>query len=216
MALQLVIGNKNYSSWSLRAWLMLSHYGLAFTEIPLALDTDDFESQIDQYGPTRQVPVLIDGDLTVWDSLAICEYVSERYLDGKGWPEPMAKRAQARAFAAEMHSGFTALRQAMPMNCRAKNRSVEITPELKADIDRIDAIWTQCRAENKAEGDWLFGKFSVVDCMYAPIVMRFATYGVQTNAQQYMQTLIESPQMQHWLTEATHEQEMIQYEEVGL
>ena len=142
-SLTLVIGNKNYSSWSLRAWLLLKHLGVTFDEVVVTLDTADTREQLERYGPSGRVPVLHDGELIVWDSLAICEYVAE--LTGQGWPQARAARAVARSVCAEMHSGFTNLRTLWPMNARARNRHTVVTAALEADVERIDVLWNDCR-----------------------------------------------------------------------
>jgi glutathione S-transferase len=213
--LTLVIGNKNYSSWSLRAWLLMKHVGVAFNEIVIALDRADTREQIDRYGPSGRVPVLQHGELCVWDSLAICEYVAE--LTGKGWPQERAARAVARSVCAEMHSGFTTLRSLWPMNARARNRRTAVTPALEADIERIDEIWNDCRGRFGGGGVWLFGEYTVADAMYAPVVLRFNTYGarISQTARWYMASVLEDMVLQEWLQAAKHEQWTIAADEVG-
>jgi glutathione S-transferase len=204
--LTLVIGNKNYSSWSLRAWLFMKHVGVEFQEILVALDTADTRDQLDRYGPSGRVPVLRQGKLCVWDSLAICEYVEE--LSGKGWPQAREARAVARSVCAEMHSGFTTLRSLWPMNARARNRRTAVTAALEADVERIDEIWNDCRVRfGKDDGPWLFGEYSVADAMYAPVVLRFNTYGahVSQTARWYMATVLEDAALQEWLQAAKQE-----------
>jgi glutathione S-transferase len=161
------------------------------------------------------VPVYQEDGLTIWDSLAIAEYLAEQYPPL--WPEDKARRAKARSIAAEMHSGFFALREAMPMNCRAQGRKVQQTPALKQDIQRILAIWNECREQNAAHGPWLFGTFSIADAMYAPVVTRFHTYGVETDsvAAAYMQTLLAGAAVKRWYEAARQETEVIESEEVG-
>lgn len=215
--MKLIIGNKNYSSWSLRPWLLLSVHGIPFEEERIALDLPDTRERIALYNDAGKVPVLLDGDLTIWDSLAICEYVSERYLDGKGWPSEVAARAQARAVSAEMHSGFHAIRGRLPMNCRATERRVRPDDKLLHEIGRIDQIWSDCRARHADDGDWLFGGFSIADCMFAPVAFRFSTYGIELSAQaaDYVQRLLGIDAMQQWLADAKAEDEVIDAEEVG-
>ncbi|MDJ0624502.1 MAG: glutathione S-transferase family protein [Desulfocapsaceae bacterium] len=215
--MKLIIGNKNYSSWSLRAWLLLSAYEVPFTEERILLSLPGTAAEIGKYNEAGKVPVLHDDGLIIWDSLAICEYVSERYLDGKGWPASLEKRAQARSCAAEMHSGFFHLREDMPMNCRADERHIERSAALQKDIDRIDNLWQGLRKENAAEGPWLFGTFSIADCMFAPVAFRFATYGVELSeeSQEYAKSLLNHPEMQLWLSQARQETEVIEAEEVG-
>jgi glutathione S-transferase len=213
--LTLVIGNKNYSSWSLRAWLLMKHVGVEFEEIVIPLDTTMTREQIDQYGPSGRVPVLRDGALTIWDSLAICEYVAE--ICGKGWPQARAARAVARSVCAEMHSGFTTLRSLWPMNARARNRRTAVTAALEADVERIDEIWNECHSRFGAGGPWLFGEYSVADAMYAPVVLRFNTYGarISQTARWYMASVLEDGALQEWLQAAKHESWIIAADEVG-
>ena len=215
--MKLIIGNKNYSSWSLRAWLLLAVHDLPFEEVKISLSTEATEAEIAKYSDAGTVPVLHDLDLIVWDSLAICEYISEQYLDGQGWPAEAEDRALARSYCAEMHSSFFALREAMPMNCRAVNRSVPMTAELQEDISRIDHIWTGLRKKHAGQGPWLFGKFSIADCMFAPVVFRFSTYNATVSeiSKKYMENVLANPKIQLWLEEARKEVATIECEEVG-
>jgi glutathione S-transferase len=215
--MKLIIGNKNYSSWSFRAWLFLTANGVKFEETRVLLDTPTTQSELQQYTDAALVPVLHDLGLVIWDSLAICEYVSDKYLQGRGWPEDVSARAHARAASAEMHSGFSALRQRMPMNCRARNRQVEINSELAANIKRIDSLWVKLRSSYKNEGPWLVGQFSIADCMFAPVALRFNTYQVKVSdpAQQYADTLRNHPCVKLWVQQAIAESEILQREEVG-
>ncbi|HYL04228.1 MAG TPA: glutathione S-transferase family protein [Steroidobacteraceae bacterium] len=214
--LTLVIGNKNYSSWSLRAWLLLKHLGVAFTEVLVPLDTPDTREQLERYGPSGRVPVLHDGSVCVWDSQAICEYAAE--LTGKGWPGSREARAVARSVAAEMHAGFASLRSLWPMNARARNRRTAMTAALAADIERIDEIWSDCRHRFGAGGPWLFGaEYTIADAMYAPVVLRFNTYGARTSdsARWYMASVLEDGALQEWLQAARGEPWTIAADEVG-
>jgi glutathione S-transferase len=213
--LTLVIGNKNYSSWSLRPWLLMKHVRLEFQELLIQLDTPDTREQIDRYTPSGRVPVLRQGTLCVWDSLAICEYVAE--LSGSGWPQARDARAVARAVCAEMHSGFSTLRSLWPMNARARNRRTAVTAALEADIERIDEIWNDCRGRFGGAGPWLFGEYSVADAMYAPAVLRFNTYAarISQTARWYMATVLEDGPLQEWLQAAKQEPWTIAAEEVG-
>jgi glutathione S-transferase len=203
--LTLVIGNKNYSSWSLRPWLLMKHLAVPFEEVLVILDTPSTREDIEKYSPSGRVPVLKHGELTVWDSLAICEYLAE--LTGRGWPKAPEARAVARAVSAEMHSGFTNLRSLWPMNARARNRRTAMTAALEADIERIDEIWNDCRARFGAHGPWLFGEYSITDAMYAPVVLRFNTYGagISQTARWYMASVLEDAALQEWLQGAKHE-----------
>ena len=214
--LTLVIGNKNYSSWSLRPWLLMKHLGVSFHEHLIQLSVDSTRSEIDKHGPSGKIPVLRDGELCVWDSLAICEYIAER--TGAGWPKDVRARAVARSAAAEMHSGFVNLRSQWPMNARARNRITPMTPTLEADIQRIDQLWTDCRQHFGAgKGPWLFGEFSAADAMYAPVVLRFNTYGarVSASAREYVSTVLEDRYVKEWMSAAEQEPWTIPSEDVG-
>ena len=215
--MKLIIGNKNSSSWSLRAWLLLTANNISFEEVRVVLDTPTTHKELLQYSDTALVPVLHDGDLIIWDSLAICEYISENYLQGRGWPEDIAKRAIARSAVAEMHSRFSALRKQMPMNCRASNREVDRTNALSDDINRIDQLWSKLRNRHDLDGPWLMGQFSIADCMFAPVAFRFQTYQVKLSptAQHYANSIINHPSMQQWLQQAKHEPEILHRQETG-
>lgn len=214
--LTLVLGTKNYSSWSLRPWLLLRHLGIAFDERVIHFDTQEFATQVPQLSPSRRVPVLLHGELRVWDSLAICEYASE-LAGGRGWPADPALRAEARALAAEMHAGFPALRAACPMNARARNRRVPMTPELERDVERVTAIWDACRRRPRADGPWLFGAYSAADAMYAPVALRFLTYGLPAAgaAADYLQTALADAELRRWIADAETEGVVIPSDEAG-
>ena len=211
----LVIGNKNYSSWSLRPWLAARHAGIEFDEIRIPLYTPDAAAQIQQYSPSGKVPVWREGEFAVWDSLAICEYLAER--SPALWPADAAARAVARSVSAEMHSGFIALRTSMTMNARARGRRVAVTPEIAAEIDRIAAIWTDCRDRFGAGGPWLFGAFSIADAMFGPVVLRFVPYGVSRPGvvDDYVATWMADPHLQAWITAAEQESEVLEQFECG-
>jgi glutathione S-transferase len=193
----LIIGNKNYSSWSLRAWFLLREAGIDFDEHRILLDTDTTGEEIAVYSAAGRVPILVLDGVTVWDTMAIAEH--------------------ARSICAEMHSGFEVLRQHMPMNCRAMGRRVPLPDELTDDIDRIMAIWTDCHRRYGDIGPWLFGDFSVADAMYAPVALRFRTYGINLNesARFYPKRVLESEAMQEWLAACESEVEVIEREETG-
>lgn len=209
--MKLVIGNKNYSSWSLRPWLALKMAGIAFEEVRIALDQPDTKAKILRYSPTGKVPCLIDGDLTVWDSLAICEYVNETHANGRMWPKDRATRATARAVTAEMHSGFAALRTYLSMDIRARKpaRGAEAQrlAGVQADIARIVAVWTA--ALDASGGPMLFGEFCIADAFYAPVVTRFATYGVELPPLlvAYSEHVFALPPMRDWVAAAQAEVE---------
>ena len=213
----LIIGNKNYSTWSLRTWFLLREAGIEFEEHRITLDVADTRAQIAEYTDAGRVPVLILDGSTIWDTLAIAETVAERWPDKQLWPTDSAARAHARCVSAEMHAGFETLRNSMPMNCRAMGRKVSLPDELTADIDRIIAIWSDCHKRYSAAGEWLFGTFSVADAMFAPVVLRFRTYGINLpdSAAVYAKRLLESSAMQEWLAAAETEIEVIEHDETG-
>ena len=212
----LVIGNKNYSSWSLRPWILARHLDLAFAEELIPLDQADSSARIHAINPAGRVPVLRHGELLVWDSIAICEYLCE--LAGRGLPKGREARALARSLSAEMHSGFQDLRQLWPMNARARGRRTPMTPALQRDIARIDALWCQARARADGAGPWLFGEYSMADAMYASVALRFQTYGARLSApaQQYMATTLADGVLQEWCAAAAAEPWTIAHDEVGV
>jgi glutathione S-transferase len=212
----LVIGNKNYSSWSLRPWMLLRHLGLPFDELQIVLSQPDTQAQIARHSPAGRVPVLRHGELTLWESIAIGEYLCE--LTGRGWPREPAARALARVVSAEMHAGFGALRNQWPMNARATGRRTPMTAELAADIRRIDALWCDIRHRFGAHGPWLFGDYSLADAMYAPVALRFRSYGATLSApaQAYLDTTLADAPLRQWLADAELEPWTISYSEVGL
>jgi glutathione S-transferase len=207
--LALVIGNKNYSSWSMRPWVAMKHAGIPFVEHRIALYQPDSKRRILEHSPAGKVPVLKDGTTAVWDSLAILEYLAERFPDRGLWPRSAAGRARARAASAEMHSGFAALRTHMPMNLRNSYPGQGLTRDVEADIARIVGLWTDCRAT--ASGQFLFGDFCIADAMFAPVATRFLTYGVRLPSvcQRYVDTLVALPAMQAWYADARAEREAI-------
>lgn len=201
MSLTLVIGNKNYSSWSMRPWLALRASGIAFDEMLIPLYTGAADKQrILEVSPAGKVPVLIDGDVTVWDSLAIIEYAAERFPNARLWPSDRAARALARSVSAEMHSGFATLRNECGMNLHRKVGPKPLSAAALADIARIERIWTDCRRRDGGAGPFLFGSFSAADAMYAPVVHRFHTYAIEVGpeAKGYMEAMMALPAFQQW------------------
>jgi glutathione S-transferase len=209
--LKLVIGNKNYSSWSMRPWVAMKAFGIPFEEVRIGLDRPDTTARVAQYSAAGRVPVLIDGRTTIWDSLAICEYLAEQFPDKAMWPHDVAARATARSICAEMHSGFTGLRSAMWMNVRASFPGKGRTPEAQADIGRVCEIWENCLTRFGPH-QFLFGDFSIADAFYAPVVMRFRTYRVALAPalHAYMNRVIEHPAVAQWVAGAMAENERIE------
>jgi len=213
MSLALVIGNKNYSSWSLRPWLAMKQAGLAFDEGRVSLRQPGTTERILQYSPSGRVPCLVDGALTVWDSLAICEYVNEQYAANNLWPRDVAQRARARSVTAEMHSGFAALRTHMPMDIRGRypdrGATAGARPDVATDIARIRSLWSD--SLDASSGPFLFGGFSIADAFFAPVVTRFCSYGVELPSRlaAYAEAVLNLPAMQQWAAAAAAELEMI-------
>jgi glutathione S-transferase len=209
------LGNKNYSSWSLRPWLALKHTGAVFDEVVIPLREAATRGTILRHSPSGRVPALKHGTLTVWESLAICEYLAETFPEAGLWPQDRAARAVARAVSSEMHAGFAALRGHLPMNMRSSFPGRGVTPEVQADINRITAIWRDCRKRFGEGGPFLFGSFTVADAMYAPVVSRFRTYKVELEevAQAYADAVWGLPALQEWLTAATNEPMIIEESE---
>jgi len=206
----LVIGNKNYSSWSLRPWLAMKVLELPFEELRIPLYVAGSKEQILRYSPSGRVPCLIDGAVRVWESLAILEYLAETH--SQLWPAAPAARAAARSISAEMHAGFANLRQHMSMNVRKRHPGKGRTPEVLQEIARIVAMWSDCRARFGAAGPYLFGRFSAADSMYAPVVLRFRTYDVELPAQcrAYCDAMLALPAMREWIAAAEAETEVLE------
>ena len=204
--LKIVIGNKNYSSWSMRGWLALELTGAPYQEILVPLDQPDTAERIRGFSPAGRVPVLQDGELAVWDSLAICEYLAERFPAAGLWPSDAGARATARAIAAEMHSGFQALRANMPMNIRLHRPVAAPAAEVSADLARIRAIWRGLRAK-APDGEYLFGRFGIADAMFAPVVARCRTYGVALDGSEaaYADAVWRHPAVAKWVAGARAE-----------
>lgn len=208
--LKLVIANKNYSSWSMRPWVAMTAFNIPFQEIRLLLDRSDTSAQIAHYSSAGRVPILLAGDMTIWDSLAICEYLAEQFPEKTMWPEDAAARALARSICAEMHSGFTGIRSAMWMNIRAKFPGKGRTIEAQADIGRISEIWETCLALS-GPSQFLFGEFSIADAYFAPVVMRFLTYDVvlAPALDAYVERVAAHPAVAQWINGALAETEGI-------
>ena len=216
MALKLVIGNKNYSSWSFRPWIAMKVAGIAFEEEVISLDAKDFKTRVTRISGTGKVPALADGNVQVWESLAILEYLAEKFSDARLWPADPAARAQARAIAAEMHAGFVPLRRHLPMNMWRPVMRRDLTPEVQANVRRIEAMWADCRTRHGAGGPFLFGPFGAADAMYAPVVARFHTYAVEVNvlARAYMDAVMDLPAWREWQTQALAETWVLPEDEV--
>lgn len=215
--LQLVIGNKKYSSWSFRPWLLLKTAGIPFVETLVWIRRPDSAKRISRFSPAGRVPVLIDGAVTLWESLAICEHVAERFSQKKLWPSDPRAKALARSISHEMHAGFTALRSHLPCHFLARYRNFSIAPEAKPDIERVLAIWRDCRKRFGKGGPFLFGRFGVADAMYAPVVFRFLAYGVRVDrtARAYMDAIVRLPATREWVGAAQREVPTIAAYEMG-
>lgn len=219
--MQLYIGNKNYSSWSMRPWVLMTHAGIAFEEVKLRLSFDDgsaFKKALSAVTPAGRVPVLVDRDLSVWDTLAISEYLAERFPERRLWPDDVKQRAVARSVCAEMHAGFSALRTHCPMNIEASLREVgqrvlAEQPQVKKDVERIVQMWSQLLEQHG--GPFLFGRFTIADAYYAPVCMRLRTYGlpVPSHISAYLQRVCEVPAVQAWVKDALAEQDFLDFDE---
>ena len=216
MTLKLIIGNKNYSSWSMRPWLAMKVARIAFEEEVVSLDAGDFKSRVGAVSDSGKVPALADDDTHIWESLAIREYLAEKFPQAELWPRDPAARAEARAIAAEMHAGFAPMRRHLPMNMRRPIMRRELTAEAHKNVERIDAIWTRCRTRFAREGAFLFGRFGAADAMYAPVVARFHTYDVAVGAlsRAYMQAVMALPAWSEWRTAALAETWVLPEDEV--
>ena len=220
--MQLYIGNKNYSSWSMRPWVLMTQAGIPFDEVKLRFDAftpdSQFKNEVQRLNPAGRVPVLVDDGLAVWDTLAIAEYLAERFPDKSLWPTDMRARARARSVCAEMHSGFGALRNHFGMNIEAQLPEVgalvlQEQPAVRDDVERIKAMWTELLAAHG--GPMLFGEFGTADAFYAPVVMRFRTYGVPLPAQlaAYVERVVALPGIAAWIADALAEHDFLPFEE---
>ena len=215
MALKLIIGNKNYSSWSFRPWIGMKVAGIPFEEEVVPLDTPEFKQRLKVSG-SGKVPTLIDGEIKVWESLAILEYLADKFPDRNLWPADTAARAHARAVSSEMHAGFQALRSACAMNMWRPVMKRELKPDVASNVARIDALWSDCRARFGKGGPFLFGKFGAADAMYAPVVSRFHTYGIDVGAaaRAYMEAVMALPAWAEWKAAAVKEPWVLAKDEV--
>jgi glutathione S-transferase len=218
MAMKLIIGNKNYSSWSMRPWIAMKVANIPFEETVISLNAPDFKQVVGSASGSGKVPVLIDSDIRVWESLAILEYLAEKFPPARLWPTNSAARAMARAISSEMHAGFVPLRRHMPMNMWRPVKKRALTPEVEANIKRIEAIWNDCRARfgAKTEGAFLFGQFGAADAMYAPVVARLHTYAVDVGevSRGYMEAVMALPAWQEWHAAAITEPWVLAEDEV--
>ena len=216
--LTLIIGNKNYSSWSLRPWVFMKQMQLDFEEKRVALFTETSDAELAQYNSDFKVPVLLDGDVTVWDSLSILEYISERYLDGSGWPGDTKARAIARSMSAEMHSSFANLRNELPMNCRKVFPNISLSAEAEREVARVRSLWRDCRSRYGGEDEWLFGKYSIADAMFAPVALRFSGYSIALDdvERAYVQSVLSQPCIIEWIAASKVETEIIEDDEIEI
>ena len=216
MTMHLTIGNKNYSSWSFRPWLAMKAAGIPFDETVISLDTSDFKARVTVPGGSGRVPVLIDGEIQIWESLAILEYLAEKFPTAGLWPKDTAARARARAIACEMHAGFLPLRRRLPMNVGRPVKTRTLDDDAAANVARVDSIWSECRGKFGTDGPFLFGPFGAVDAMYAPVVWRFHTYAIEVSAtaRSYMQAMMALPAWNEWRAAARRESWVLPQDEV--
>lgn len=216
MTLKLVIGNKNYSSWSFRPWIAMTVAGIPFEEEVISLNADDFKARVTKVSGTGKVPALADGAIHVWESLAILEYLAEKFPQARLWPDAPRARAAARAIAAEMHAGFVPLRRELPMNMWRPVKRRELSPQARTNVNRVEVIWTDCRKHYGAGGRFLFGAFGAADAMYAPVVSRFHTYAIEVGAiaRTYMEAVMALPAWAEWRGAALREPWVLPEDEV--
>jgi len=216
MTLTLIIGNKNYSSWSMRPWFAMKVAGIAFADEVISLEASDFKARVSKVSGTGKVPVLSDGGIHVWESLAILEYLAEKFPAAGLWPADPAARAHARTVTAEMHAGFVPLRRHLPMNMWRPVTPRELPEDVLANVRRIDQIWTDCRTRFGAGGPFLFGAFSAADAMFTPVVSRFHTYAVEVGpvARDYMKAIMALPAWAEWRSAALQEPWVLPHDEV--
>ncbi len=207
MPLKLVVANKAYSSWSLRPWILMTHFRIPFEDVTISMDQPETRAEMLKHAPTGKCPSLHDGKIAVWESLAIIEYVAETYPEKAIWPRAKAARAHARSLANEMHAGFSALRQACPANFRRKPKAIPLSGEVQADIARIEAAWAHARETFGKAGPFLFGRFSAADAMFAPVVNRFHVYDIAVGkgTRAYMDAIMALPAWKAWIAAAEAE-----------
>lgn len=212
--MKLIFANRNYSSWSLRAWLVLKHFGIQFDEEQVLLNGEGWQEKLRRKSPTGRVPVLVDGDVTIHETLAIIEYLNDKYPAKQVWPAGRIERAMARAVSAEMHGGFSALRDLAPINLRASHHGKVDFDLVAADLRRIEEIWGDLTSDSG--GPFLFGKFSAADAMFAPVATRIRTYGLSVSevAADYVETIYSLPAFQEWLAEAMKETWIVEQDEI--
>ena len=204
---KLILANKAYSSWSFRPWILLAHFKIPFQEVVIPLDLPGTRAKILKYSPTGKVPALVDGNSTIWETLAIAEYVAETHPDKPIWPKAKAARAHARALSSEMHAGFQALRQACPMNMRRAPKAIALSDAVMADVKRIEAAWAEARKDFGKAGPFLYGRFSAADAMFAPVVNRLHVYAIKVKpaTRAYMDAMMALPAWKAWVHDAEGE-----------
>ena len=214
--LTLIIGNKNYSSWSLRPWVLMKHHQLNFVEKRVALFTETTDQVLSEYHSDFKVPILQDDELVVWDSLSILEYISEQHLQNRGWPADKNARAIARSISAEMHSSYSSIRNELPMNCRKKFSNIELSEDAQRELARIKELWRKCRSEFGSGGEWLFGEYSIADAMFAPIALRLNGYSIHLAGveQSYVTSVLRHPAIVEWMEAGKLETEVIEADEI--
>ncbi len=205
--MKLIMGNKNYSSWSMRPWIAMKVAGIEFDEEIIPLRQHDTKSQILMRSPAGKLPILMDGSVVIWESTAILEYLNDKFPEARLWPSDNAARAHARSVSNEMHAGFTALRRGLSMNIKRIPSAAQVSPDVQVDIDRIVAIWIDCRTRFGRDGRFLFGAFSIADAMFAPVINRLSAYAVAVPVpvRSYMSSVMELPAWQQWTSEALSE-----------
>lgn len=214
--LTLIIGNKNYSSWSLRPWIFLRHHKINFNEKRVPLFVDTTKAELAEYDSDFKVPVLKDNDHIIWDSLSILEYISETYLENHGWPKSHKARAYARSISAEMHSSFFNVRNEMPMNCRKQFNNIKFSQAAINEVERIKHLWRECKNHYGKNGEWLFGDFSIADAMFAPVALRFSGYSIPLEGieAKYVSSILQHPAIIEWINAGKQEREVIEEDEI--